>query len=114
MEETSSSVIVPLSEAELTLVATGHLVTHGKPSYEVIDILKSHGANVQDATRIVNYVAEALAKDKKNQAQKDMLWGGLWMVGGLVGTFANTGFIFWGAIIFGGIQFFKGVANYNN
>lgn len=40
-----------------------------------------------------------------------MLYGALWCVGGLALTLANVGFIFWGAIIFGGVQFFKGVAN---
>ena len=40
-----------------------------------------------------------------------MKYGALWCVGGIVGTAALIGFIFWGAILFGGIQFFKGVAN---
>lgn len=47
------------------------------------------------------------------KAQKDMLYGALWCVGGLVLTMAHIGFIFWGAIVFGAIQFFRGIANLN-
>ncbi len=54
---------------------------------------------------------EVYAHAKKEQANKDMMWGAVWCVGGLIGTFSNTGFIFWGAIVFGGIQFFRGLAH---
>lgn len=53
------------------------------------------------------------AQEKKAHARKDMIYGALWCVGGTIFTVADTGFIFWGAILFGGIQFFKGLANYN-
>jgi hypothetical protein len=39
-----------------------------------------------------------------------MIFGALWCIGGTVLTISNTGYIFWGAIVFGGIQFFKGLA----
>ena len=48
---------------------------------------------------------------KKEQAEKDMLYGALWCVGGIIATAAHIGFVFWGAILFGGIQFFKGLIN---
>jgi hypothetical protein len=48
---------------------------------------------------------------KKEQAEKDMLYGALWCVGGIIATAAHIGFIFWGAILFGGIQFFRGLFN---
>lgn len=48
---------------------------------------------------------------KKEQAEKDMLYGALWCVGGIIATAAHIGFVFWGAILFGGIQFFKGLLN---
>lgn len=50
----------------------------------------------------------------KKKAQNDMIFGSLWFVGGIVGTLANIGFFFWGAILFGMIQFFKGLTNYKN
>lgn len=48
---------------------------------------------------------------KKEQAEKDMLYGALWCIGGIIATAAHIGFVFWGAILFGGIQFFKGLLN---
>lgn len=50
----------------------------------------------------------------KKKAQNDMIFGGLWFVGGSVATLANIGAIFYGAIAFGMIQFFKGLFNYKN
>ena len=48
---------------------------------------------------------------KKEGANKDMLYGALWCIGGIVATVADFGFIFWGAIVFGAIQFIKGATN---
>ena len=48
---------------------------------------------------------------KKEKAKNDMLYGALWCIGGIVLTLAHIGFIFWGAILFGGIQFFRGLYN---
>ncbi|GAO44019.1 hypothetical protein [Flavihumibacter petaseus] len=67
-----------------------------------------------DETSAVQVVEETLVQTKaavKDQTKKDMLYGALWCVGGIVATAADIGFIFWGAIVFGGIQFFRGVAN---
>ncbi|MES2141232.1 MAG: hypothetical protein V4511_16105 [Bacteroidota bacterium] len=47
----------------------------------------------------------------KEKAKRDMLFGALWCIGGIIATAAHIGFIFWGAIIFGGIQFFRGLIN---
>lgn len=48
----------------------------------------------------------------KDQATKDMTYGALWCGGGTIATLADTGFIFWGAIVFGGYQLIKGIVNY--
>ena len=50
-------------------------------------------------------------KVKKDQANKDMLYGALWCIGGIVMTVSDFGFYFWGAILFGGYQFLKGAMN---
>lgn len=47
----------------------------------------------------------------KERAQKDILYGALWCIGGTVATLADVGYIFWGAIVFGGIQCVKGIIN---
>jgi hypothetical protein len=50
---------------------------------------------------------------RQNTPQHDMLVGGLWCVGGIVVTVlsygSKGGIIAWGAIVFGGIQFFRGL-----
>ncbi len=63
---------------------------------------------------VASYDEEQLtyAQEQQNrEANSDMLWGAVWCIGGLIGTFANIGYVFWGAIIFGGIQFVKGLMN---
>ena len=49
---------------------------------------------------------------EKEGAKRDMVYGALWCVGGVIATIADFGYIFIGAIVFGGIQFLKGL--YNN
>ncbi|WP_207429122.1 hypothetical protein [Pedobacter sp. SYSU D00535] len=87
------------------------LVTQGKNSYEVINSLVDLGLERDSASAIVNDLETELEKARKDRAKKDMLYGALWCVAGLALTLADTGFIFCGAIVFGGIQFFKGVTN---
>jgi hypothetical protein len=47
----------------------------------------------------------------KAAANKDMMVGALWCVGGIIATMSMDGVLWWGAILFGGIQFFRGLAN---
>ncbi len=44
-------------------------------------------------------------------SSNDMIYGALWCIGGISATLADFGAIFWGAIVFGGIQFLKGLLN---
>lgn len=51
---------------------------------------------------------------EKKQANKDILYGGLWFGGGLVVTLVSVasgkgGPIAYGAVLLGGIQFFRGL-----
>ncbi len=87
------------------------LTQQNKDPYEVKQALVNNGIEPQEADRIIYEVEQQTNKIKNEAANKDMLWGAVWCIGGTIGTLANTGFIFWGAIIFGGIQFFKGVSN---
>lgn len=50
-------------------------------------------------------------KNKKDRANRDMLFGALWCIGGIVATVSDLGYIFWGAIVFGAIQFIRGAIN---
>ncbi|RZJ43553.1 MAG: hypothetical protein EOO19_12880 [Chryseobacterium sp.] len=55
-----------------------------------------------------------LEQFEKKEANNDVLYGGFWLVGGVIVTAisvanGNGGIIAYGAIIFGGIQFFRGL-----
>lgn len=89
-----------------------NLLLHGKKtSEEVVESLTQQGLNRESATAVVENLQNQITEAKKERAKKDMLYGALWCIGGIVATVADIGFIFWGAILFGAIQFFKGVAN---
>ena len=65
-------------------------------------------------TPVVEGSPDALADDR---ARRDMLVGGLWCLGGIAVTVltysaasgGGTYFVAWGAIVFGAIQFFRGL-----
>jgi hypothetical protein len=96
-------------------LAANLLLTQRKSSYETTNTLIEQGVNRETASLIVEklqtQIYEAEQKVINKQAKKDMLYGALWCIGGTILTLSNIGFIFWGAIIFGGIQFFRGVTN---
>ncbi|MGI4832137.1 MAG: hypothetical protein ACRYFK_01615 [Janthinobacterium lividum] len=91
--------------------AANLLVKMKKNTAEVKQLLITQGLDAESAGVVVSNLESELRNAKKAQAKKDMLHGGLWCVGGTALTAANIGFFFWGAIIFGGLQFFKGLAN---
>lgn len=89
-----------------------NLIIHGKKSdEEVIEALIQQGVDKESALVVVENLHKQITLAKKERAKKDMLYGALWCVGGIIATIADIGFIFWGAIVFGAVQFFKGVAN---
>ncbi|MGL4632346.1 MAG: hypothetical protein ACRCVT_14185 [Leadbetterella sp.] len=96
---------------ELYNYAADLLYSGNKNSHEVKSLLIEKGLSDADAKTMINDLQSEIQIAKKKQAQKDVLWGAVWCIGGLIGTFSNTGFIFWGAIVFGGIQLIKGIIN---
>ena len=82
-----------------------------KSGADVERLLMLKGMAADEASAIVRELENPVKDAKNAQAKKDMLHGGLWCVGGLALTLADVGFVFWGAILFGGIQFIKGVTN---
>jgi hypothetical protein len=65
---------------------------------------------------------QALRQAKKDQGARHMLFGGLWMVGGAVVSLityqaasgGGTYFVFWGAVVWGAIDFIKGFAEWSS
>jgi hypothetical protein len=90
------------------------LIDRGQDSYEVKKALIARGVDEVNAALIIDRIEEELESRNKQEAIKDMLYGALWCIGGTVATLADFGFVFWGAIVFGGIQFFQGVYKYTN
>lgn len=78
---------------------------------EVTEHLMAKGLDAESAGVVVSNLEVQIRQAQNKAAKKDLLHGALWCVGGLALTLADIGFIFWGAIIFGGIQFIKGLTN---
>lgn len=91
--------------------AANMLINQGRDAYDVRNALIEQGVNSDTAYTIVDDIENQVTDAKKARAKKDMLYGALWCIGGIAATAANIGFIFWGAIVFGAIQFFKGAVN---
>lgn len=91
--------------------AANLLVSQKKTPEETKSALIEKGLDAATAGIVVDNLEQQIIAAKKVRAKKDMLYGALWCVGGIVATAAQVGFIFWGAIVFGAFQFFKGVAN---
>ena len=77
----------------------------------VIEKLVNIGVEEKTAIETYKNVKLKMKEIKNIPARKDILYGMLWCTGGIVLTIADVGFIFWGAIVFGGFQMFKGISS---
>lgn len=106
---------VQQSDANQTYIRIKHLLNvEKKSSEEVVVILMQDGMQKDAAVKLVNYAIGASNEGSEEEGSssggmKDVVVGGIFFVGGTIATIADTGYIFWGAIIFGGIQFFRGI-----
>lgn len=91
--------------------AANLLVKEKKSATETQNALIEKGLDEESASIVVKNLQQQILDATISGAKSDMLWGAIWCIGGIVATVADFGYIFWGAILFGGIQFFKGVAN---
>jgi len=88
------------------------LLSQGKPPGQIKEMLVLAGVEQNKA----NEVVDTLVKEKRENERapksgggtKDMVVGALWCIGGTIMTIADVGYIFWGAIVFGVIQFIGG------
>ncbi|MBV4360513.1 hypothetical protein [Pinibacter aurantiacus] len=110
----TSVVTQSASKTQIYNQAARLLIEEKQSSEQAIQSLISTGVDELEATTAVEDLHGQIIAAKKKHAEKDMLYGALWCVGGTVATLANIGFIFWGAIVFGGIQFFRGVINHTS
>ncbi|OJJ17051.1 hypothetical protein BKI52_30515 [marine bacterium AO1-C] len=99
--------------------AANLLVNEKYTSYETEQALIEQGLDEETAAVVVRKLEQEIGDVKQKRANKDMLYGALWCIGGIVITAASysaasgggTYVVTWGAIVFGAIQFFKGLAN---
>jgi hypothetical protein len=88
------------------------------PDAAIVDSLVEKGLEKATAEDFVGKCKDSLKAARKKAGKKDMIYGALWCVGGAIVTavtysMASSGggryIITWGAIIFGAIQFFRGL-----
>lgn len=79
------------------------------PANAIKMIMERKNVDKATAEQVVEEALKSLNSATKGKAVRDIVIGGLFFVGGTVGTLANIGYIFWGAIIFGGIQMVRGI-----
>jgi hypothetical protein len=95
------------------------MIHQKKDMFEVRRILVEDGLDDESALTVVTNLDNQITKAKSEKARKDMLHGALWCIGGTLVTLisysstSNGGsyVVTWGAIVFGAIQFFRGLAN---
>ncbi len=47
--------------------------------------------------------------ENKESSKKDILFGAIWIFGGIIATAVDAGHVFWGAIVYGTIRMFRGI-----
>ncbi|MCX8525758.1 hypothetical protein OF897_17730 [Chryseobacterium formosus] len=104
----------PISQLETELFESKNVANYQEyynslPTYSEISNEESH--KLEKLRRDQMFQRQAM---EKKDANKDVLYGGIWFVGGLAVTLVSVasgkgGFIAYGAVIFGGIQFFRGL-----
>jgi hypothetical protein len=92
----------------------------GVPPARVERSLVEKGLSPEAAAIVVRNLGQAMAKARQDAAQQNILHGALWCIAGIVVTAATytaaasggggTYVVAWGAIIFGAIQFFRGLS----
>lgn len=112
---------VPQESANQLYNYAAQLLTVEKKSpEEALRLMMEQGLDKESASVIIAHIRNEVKKIKKESGTKNMIYGALWLVGGTVVTVVTysaasgggTYFVAWGAIVFGGIQFVRGLINY--
>lgn len=94
----------------------------GTPHTDIQELLVERGLDHSLAARVIANLLDADRAAKHAVGRQNMMFGAIWCVGGIAVTLATrasaTGggvyIVAWGAIIVGGIQFFRGVLQCNS
>jgi hypothetical protein len=107
----------PQQKQESLVDVAAMLVEKGASPTKAKQYLMEKGASAEDATKLFSRAVGAKKQAKRAEASHNMVVGGIWAVVGLAvtaGTYfaaapGGTYFVASGAVIFGALQFFKGV-----
>ena len=94
----------------------------GVPHVDVRGVLVERGLDQETAARVILNLREAQSSFVRALGRQNMMHGAIWCFGGIAATVASraaaTGgglyIVAWGAIVLGGIQFFRGVLQCNS
>ena len=99
-------------------------MANGDSNETIQQKLVDEGLEADHAQTVVTQLREARRESLQAAAKKNMAYGALWCIGGLVVTLASYNIassnpeggryvMAWGAVVFGAIQFFRGVGQLN-
>jgi hypothetical protein len=75
-----------------------------------VNTVDVYGLDSNSAQIVVSNIENRIDTKPDGDGTQDMIFGALWCVGGIIATLADIGYNFWGAIVFGAIQFFRGLS----
>ena len=84
-----------------------------QPKRLIIAALLEKGIDEEAAKKLIADGEDKLMDTERAAANKDILYGAIWLVVGIAITFSGVGFITYGAIIYGLFRLFKGLSNTN-
>jgi hypothetical protein len=92
---------------------------NGASPAEIKRRLIEQGLSAEAAGIVVSNLGKAISQSQQEAAQKNMLYGAVWCIGGIVvtaltyaaasGGGGGSYVVAWGAIVFGAVQFFRGL-----
>jgi hypothetical protein len=93
-------------------------MVNGASDRQVESMLREKGLDAESAATVVSNLAEHREQARAKAGQGAMISGALWCIGGIAVTAityqaasgGGTYVVAWGAILFGAIQFFRGLA----
>ena len=108
------------SEQEMLQYVREQMITNKVSSFDTMTMLTQRGVDTDTAFAAIEKVENQLNGVDRKAGRKDMIWGALWFIGGSLVTlitYSNASSspsggrytVAYGAIIFGLIQFFRGV-----
>ena len=80
-------------------------------------LIRSGGLTPEVADHIINDLNTRYKEEEKKAGRSNMLFGALWCIGGIIATVMSynaasgggTYIVAWGAVLYGAVQFIKGV-----